>query len=360
MTIENKELYKLYKSVKKIDFDNGLYGLYLEGFDGGINAYVTDGKAAFRKTFYGDNKAEYVKYYPTVGRIGKAGYSMEESEYKDRFFNELKAYFCYERFNAFTVDGKEFKQAVRGVDAINKCTREHNIVLSVHNGKFDLASWNNGDTAFWQLEGDYNGNGAVIVDKRYLDAVKPDKPLEISYSKEDNKIVLHIQGEIDAVIIPHRIEEDDIKAFMEVLEYEYKAPEKQVIEQVPEVIEPARKPARKKICAVCGEKLVSKRHEKNTAYKCAVCGKVLCGKHSYSYVDGNNRAITIKSPVLCKECYAIKYPHDVAIWQSRPEKTARNPVKRAPKRKLPVKIGYTDTGWTYNRLGTRQIKVCSW
>jgi len=42
MTISNKELYNLYKSVK-IDCDNGVYGLYIEGFPGGVHAYATQG-----------------------------------------------------------------------------------------------------------------------------------------------------------------------------------------------------------------------------------------------------------------------------------------------------------------------------
>jgi hypothetical protein len=62
MTIENKELYNLYKAAKP-GVDNGIYGLYLEGFDGGINAYVTDGDAAYKKTFYGDNKDVFLYYF---------------------------------------------------------------------------------------------------------------------------------------------------------------------------------------------------------------------------------------------------------------------------------------------------------
>jgi len=57
-----------------------------------------------------------------------------------------------------------------------------------------------------------------------------------------------------------------------------------------------------KKCFVCGIKLTSK-----TQYTCAICGKTLCGKHSYSYVDGNNGSITKNSPTLCRECYGKKY-----------------------------------------------------
>jgi hypothetical protein len=62
MTIENKELYNLFKSVKTA-YNYGIYGLYIEGFSGGITAYATDGEAVFRKTFYGDNTEVFTAYY---------------------------------------------------------------------------------------------------------------------------------------------------------------------------------------------------------------------------------------------------------------------------------------------------------
>jgi len=56
-----------------------------------------------------------------------------------------------------------------------------------------------------------------------------------------------------------------------------------------------------KRCFVCGEKLTKQK------YTCSICGKVLCGKHSYFYVDGNNGSITKNSPTLCQKCYEVKY-----------------------------------------------------
>jgi len=55
-------------------------------------------------------------------------------------------------------------------------------------------------------------------------------------------------------------------------------------------------------CAICGLEMW-----KYEAITCASCGKVLCAKHAFSYVDGNNKAITDNSPILCKECYIKKY-----------------------------------------------------
>jgi hypothetical protein len=54
-------------------------------------------------------------------------------------------------------------------------------------------------------------------------------------------------------------------------------------------------------CAQCGERLYKKEIR-----RCAKCGKVFCGKHVYSYVDGNNRNITKNSPELCANCAGIK------------------------------------------------------
>lgn len=42
--------------------------------------------------------------------------------------------------------------------------------------------------------------------------------------------------------------------------------------------------------------------------KCETCGKSLCPEHVYSYVDGNNEALTENSPYLCATCYENKYP----------------------------------------------------
>lgn len=40
---------------------------------------------------------------------------------------------------------------------------------------------------------------------------------------------------------------------------------------------------------------------------CQICKKSLCPEHAYSFVDGNNRAITYNSPYLCKDCYEETY-----------------------------------------------------
>ena len=41
--------------------------------------------------------------------------------------------------------------------------------------------------------------------------------------------------------------------------------------------------------------------------QCTKCNKSFCLRCLYSYVDGNNRAITRNSPDLCLKCYREVY-----------------------------------------------------
>lgn len=49
----------------------------------------------------------------------------------------------------------------------------------------------------------------------------------------------------------------------------------------------------------CGERIRKSHRE---LYVCANCGLTFCGRHVYSYVDGNNRAITQNAPLTCTSC----------------------------------------------------------
>jgi len=270
MTIENKELFNLFKSVKTRGFE--MDGLYLEGFSGGITAYATDGKAAYRKTFYGNNKDKFVYYFAAwqikdgVTEIGE----IKDHELEDKSkIIKIKALFDQERFNFITVNYNEFKKVINSVDAINRGEKTRHIILSIHNGKFDIASWNYAGSASWQLEGDYTGNGAFMISKKYLDGVKADKTIELSFGEVNGKIAMYISGNVDAVIMPLEINPVEFK---EVLEYEVPKFEK----QIETVIEKPTVKTRK-----------------------------------------------LRTPRIKRENGAF-------------------------------------TGWTYNRLGTRQIKVCNW
>jgi len=277
MKIENKELYNLMSLVKKDKRGIGVNGLYLEGFDGGINAYVTDGYALFRKTFTGDNKEFFFIRYDKIDRLCKGlqkihGVKFVTQEQKGdvTFLEKMKAYFEAEKFNTITVNGKKLAQAVRGADVINRGEYNRNIALSFHENKFDVTAWTNhennwtlnGESAAWQLDGDFIGDGAIIVNKKYLDGAKTDGGLELSFCKVNGKTSLFLSsGDMDALILPITPDESQLKRFFEVLEYEYKVPEKiteTVTETAPElklvivekprketVIIPERKQARK-------------------------------------------------------------------------------------------------------------------
>ena len=50
--------------------------------------------------------------------------------------------------------------------------------------------------------------------------------------------------------------------------------------------------------------------KRKSTNKCACCGKQYPDNLLFSYVDGNNVAITYNSPDLCWRCYNEKYPND--------------------------------------------------
>ncbi len=47
-------------------------------------------------------------------------------------------------------------------------------------------------------------------------------------------------------------------------------------------------------CVACGEKSTGECHD---------CHAPTCDRHRYAYTDGNNKAITKNSPLLCRPCY---------------------------------------------------------
>lgn len=46
---------------------------------------------------------------------------------------------------------------------------------------------------------------------------------------------------------------------------------------------------------------------KGTTHICKKCGHSFCSEHVYTYVDGNNIAITRNSPEYCERCYREVY-----------------------------------------------------
>lgn len=56
-------------------------------------------------------------------------------------------------------------------------------------------------------------------------------------------------------------------------------------------------------CKACDSKVVVGRKE----LRCHGCGEYFCGRHIFSYVDGNNGSITKHMPNYCEECYIVQY-----------------------------------------------------
>lgn len=61
-----------------------------------------------------------------------------------------------------------------------------------------------------------------------------------------------------------------------------------------------------KRCKVCDSQVFVSRKE----LRCRGCGEYFCGRHIYSYVDGNNGAITRHAPNFCETCYLAWYKKD--------------------------------------------------
>lgn len=62
-----------------------------------------------------------------------------------------------------------------------------------------------------------------------------------------------------------------------------------------------------KTCSVCGLPLLASMGQ---VKRCAICGKIVCPRHIYSYLDADNMAITLNSPEICADCFKVKYPSD--------------------------------------------------
>jgi len=273
MNIENRVLFNLFQSVKTgyMNYEMSLngYGLYIEGFTGGITIYAKS-KVLYRQTIYGDNKLHFCSYIDSWNKKDGKTFveNLESMSRKDgdktaQKICEFIILFETEKSNHFSVTGREFRKVVNGVDIVNKGEKEHNIVLSAYNGSMDIASWNYIESGVWRLESKADAHGAVMVPKKHLDHIKG-KTLEFACMKH-NKLNLYVKGDIEAIIPTKKI---DSVRFLEVLEYDYISMEK--------ANEDTKSESRKRV------------------------------------------------------------------------------VKRAPKQRK------ENSGWIYNKLGTKQTKVCNW
>jgi len=231
MKIENKILFNLCQSIKTRYFSR----IVIEGYLGGVTVYATDGVVAYRQKIEGDNKKEFTLFFDkwTENKGVVDTDNLESQDLNNDFLIKMKKYFNQETFNELSVNYKDWKQAVKGVDAINKGERLHDLVISLHNGDLDLASWNYSGSVSWQIEGIYKGNGAVCINKKYLDLIKSN--FKIGYCKIDKRIVLYIKGDIDIVVMPKEI---DSKMFYEVLGYEYTPVKTETVKKIRKVMMP--------------------------------------------------------------------------------------------------------------------------
>ena len=319
MTIENKEIYNLYKCVK-FDKTRNQLGLYFEGFVGGITVYATDGKAVFKKTFNGNNKKAFLYHVSDwTLKTGETGEfkSFDDGNGRENIIARTKEYFEAESFNQFTVDYKEFRQALKAVDTVNigSKTEFRSIVISGKEGKINLASWCEDADGVWQLDGNYNFNGAVCLARNYLNAIKGSE-LAFSCSKEHNNTILHIKGEYECIIMTRRIDTADAAKFLEVLEYEYNAPENR--------IEP-EKPS-------------------STAFSLPTFNEVW-----QAYKENPITHLIDHEKELAKELENMK--------QKKPVKPERKPAVSKEEKE---RAYWTARGWTYNEKKLVWQKACNW
>lgn len=230
MNIKNRILFNLYQMVKtRYNYEMALngYGLYIEGFSGGITVYAK-GAALYRQTLYGDNKLQFCSYFDTwtqkEGVTCTENLESESVSDGDKAAQEICEFivlFSQPEFNTFTITGREFKKAVEAVDTVNK-HETHNIVISAHGGFIDIASLpNSKEYAVWQLEGKTGASGAVMVSKKHLGNIKG-KMLNLACIEHNGKLGLHIKGDIDAVLPTIDINHS---WFSNALEYKYREPQ---------------------------------------------------------------------------------------------------------------------------------------
>ena len=251
MTIENSVLYNLYQAVKVRPAGFYNYGLYVEGFSGGVTIYAK-GKALYRQTIYGDNKDRYYSYIDDWKKKDGKIYADNPRYISEMDGNKAAQKICgfrkifeTERFNAFSVNAAEFRKAVGGVDVINKREETHTIVISAHGGLLDIASWPDGiESAVWQIESKISASGAVMVDRKHLDSIRGKGTIDFACLKNNDKLGLYAKGGGIEAVFP--VMDIDPARFLEVLEYEYRKPEpEQARGTKPEKKEPRERPRRK-------------------------------------------------------------------------------------------------------------------
>jgi hypothetical protein len=264
----------------------------------------------YRQDIPGDNKRKFYQFIEDwkvkVGITDVSSFTTTENA--EKHISCFKALLDGEKFGSFTVNGKDFYSAVKVVDAINKGEKTHNIALSIHNGYLNLASFpNNDEFAVYEEVCKVAGiDGAIMIDKKYLDGMKTKENLQFAYSRHDESMILYLKGAIDSIC---KVEDIDRNQFLAVMEYEYQEPEEL------KSIEPLYAPPTLK-------EVMEATQEASSAY-------IDHKKELSEYFDSIRKEKHIK----------------------------RTPRKRAPRILTERKENGAFTGGKYNRLETKQVKV---
>jgi hypothetical protein len=315
MIIENKVLYNFSRLAKQSGHDS----LYIEGYHGGVNLYAFDGYTLYKTSIAGDNRREF--YFSCAGWTDRTGnYDLKNAKsdgIAKKSIDNFRKGFLAVNITEFLINGKEFRQAVKMMDAINIGEKRHEIVLSFHNGYLNMASFANfeDEYAVYEEVMEVDGiEGSAFLDRKHLDGIKAKDMLKIGVAKVDNRMVFTFSnGEIEAIMAVRTIE--DTARFLEAFGYEYKPI--QAIEAI-EQPEPLYAPPTMQEVLEADQETPSAfiDHKKEVA----------------EYLDASRK-------------------------KDHTEKAKRTPRKRAPKLRILRKENGAFTGWTANRLGTRQTKV---
>jgi hypothetical protein len=255
MIIDEKALMAMSKLGKA---DLAESGLYIEGFEGGITLYAFNGYSLFRRIMVGDNTRKFIQHLTewTMARPNKrfagkkrvsAGYVTAETftnseeivnsckkpvEMVDKFKTMLDQ--DKTLTEAFArVNGRDFIKAVNTVTTIRRGEQRQSVVLSFHNGFLDVGTWTGPNSyapgeefGVWEeVVPALQIEGAVRVDKAPLVAMRTSGDIIIDLvSQLDIPIFRYRNEEMDSVIIPMSMEEDEQEIFLSVMGYEYHSP----------------------------------------------------------------------------------------------------------------------------------------
>jgi hypothetical protein len=266
MIIEEKVLIAMSKLGKA---DGAESGLYVEGFEGGINLYAFNGSSLFRKTLFGDNTRKFQQNFLewAVTKANKRleikaspGYVTTEIFTDDQKIvnsekpvSEMieKFYVMLDHVNtpsqAFArIKGNDFIKAINTVTVIRRGDSRMSAVLSFHNGFLDVGCWS---SQYSYAHGEEFGvweevtpavqiEGAAHMDKNSLLAMRTNGDVIIDLiSQRGIQIFRFRTEEMQGVIMPMIMDDEEMVIFQNVMGYEYQPPKATGIIEADPVVE---------------------------------------------------------------------------------------------------------------------------